>query len=86
MGGGGGRRGWGGEAEVESGEGSGRKRVWCSAATTAATPPRYYDRHLHRHRLAVKGQGHLGKVEPLCGRGSGGVASVRGQGAGQEQV
>ena len=40
MGGGDGRRGWGGEAEVESGEGSGRKRVWCSAATTAATPPR----------------------------------------------
>ena len=104
-------RGWGGAAEVDREEASGREGAGCRAATSAATPPCYCgghvrvqrlsgewqteqqqanpipipnlnpnlnpNGHLRRHRLTTEGQSQLGKVEPLRGRGPGGVASVR---------
>ena len=103
--------GWGGAAEVDREEASGREGAECRAATSAATPPCYYggharvqrlsgewqteqqqanpipipnlnpnlnpNGHLRRHRLTTEGQSQLGKVESLCGRGPGVVASVR---------
>ena len=103
--------GWGGAAEVDREEASGREGAECRAATSAATPPCYCggharvqrlsgewqteqqqanpipipnlnpnlnpNGHLRRHRLTTEGQSQLGKVEPLRGRGPGGVASVR---------
>ena len=58
-------RGWGGAAEVDREEASGREGAGCRAATTAATPPCYYGGHARVQRLSGEWQTEQQQANPI---------------------
>ena len=57
--------GWGGAAEVDREEASGREGAGCRAATTAATPPCYYGGHARVQRLSGEWQTEQQQANPI---------------------